>query len=362
MVFRKIVTFILISGVILFSHFFFSIMLSEAEEVTVDITTDTNEDLVMVPGAGGNTQIGDASATNTYATTNDDLHVTGVVEVDGAAYLKSTAIVTSTLTASGAFEASTVQTDTIRNSTTDLALNLATGYGIIGAVTRAAASGAEVAYSLGADVNKTTSGDFSALELNVTDTASPGLLKLTDLQVGGTSIMQAYEDVNSSNYGRLSVGTGSWDGSSSGYFSGSVNGTQIAVNAPSGFSGNILDFQAGGSSKFTVDGSLQGRLGIVGPIIQKNVTIVANDTTPSVSGGNIFVTSANTGATAITDLDDPTIGQVITIIGGSDQNASTIADSGNFNLSGPWTANPDDSLVLFIQADNDYIEIKRTNN
>jgi hypothetical protein len=91
-------------------------------------------------------------------------------------------------------------------------------------------------------------------------------------------------------------------------------------------------------------------------------TIAADDTTPDVSGGSVFVTSANTGATAITDLDSPTAGQVVTICGGSATNSSTIADSGNFNLSAAFTASVDDCLTLYVQADNDYVELSRVNN
>jgi len=90
--------------------------------------------------------------------------------------------------------------------------------------------------------------------------------------------------------------------------------------------------------------------------------IAADDATPDVSEGNIFVTSVNTGATAITDLDNPVIGQIIYIVGGSNTNSSTIADSGNFNLSASWTASLDDVLILLVQADNDYIELGRVNN
>lgn len=99
-----------------------------------------------------------------------------------------------------------------------------------------------------------------------------------------------------------------------------------------------------------------------GMIIQDVVTIAADDTTPDVSGGNIFVTSANTGATAITDLDNPQVGQIIYLIGGSATYSSTIADSGNFALSASWTATVDEVLVLFVQADNDYIELSRSTN
>ena len=89
-------------------------------------------------------------------------------------------------------------------------------------------------------------------------------------------------------------------------------------------------------------------------------TIAADDVTPDVSKANYFVTSANTGATAITDLDLPTVGQEVTICGGSNTNSSTIADSGNFNLDSAWTASLDSCLVLLVQADNDYVELGRS--
>lgn len=49
----------------------------EFDGVPVDITTTTSEDLIIVPGVGGNTQIGDGTGSNSNATSNDDLHVTG---------------------------------------------------------------------------------------------------------------------------------------------------------------------------------------------------------------------------------------------------------------------------------------------
>ena len=105
---------------------------------------------------------------------------------------------------------------------------------------------------------------------------------------------------------------------------------------------------------------LDGAIRWQGPTALLTVTIAADDLTPSVNGGNVFVTSANTGATAISDLDDPTVGQVVTICGGSDTNSSTIADSGNFALNSAFTASLDACIDLWVQADNDYIELGRT--
>lgn len=90
--------------------------------------------------------------------------------------------------------------------------------------------------------------------------------------------------------------------------------------------------------------------------------IAADDATPDVSNGNVFVTSANTLAVEITDLDNPTVGQLIVIIGGSAADSSTITDGGNFALSAGYTATVDEVLILWVQADNDYIELGRSTN
>ncbi len=97
-------------------------------------------------------------------------------------------------------------------------------------------------------------------------------------------------------------------------------------------------------------------------IVNRVRTIPANATTPDVAIGEIFVTSANSGATAITDLTNPRVGANIKIIGGSDTNASTIADSGNFALSASFNGQAKNVLNLFVNADNDYYETGRSIN
>ena len=112
----------------------------------------------------------------------------------------------------------------------------------------------------------------------------------------------------------------------------------------------------------TICPTIEGKWTFNDTIAHEVKTIPDGDTTPDVRDANIFITSSNTAATAITDLDDPTVGSIIIIIGGSDTNSSTIADSGNFVLSASWTASLDDVLCLIVQADNDYVELFRTNN
>jgi hypothetical protein len=146
----------------------------EFNGVPVDITTESGEDLVIVPGTGGNVQIGDGGGTNSNATANDDLHVTGMIEADGASYFDSNATVADTLTASP-----------IVSSGENLVLNPASGYKLTSTVTRNAATEDESCFDLSATVNKETSGNYTMLKLNVTETSAPGIAdKLIDLQVG----------------------------------------------------------------------------------------------------------------------------------------------------------------------------------
>lgn len=57
----------------------------------------------------------------------------------------------------------------------------------------------------------------------------------------------------SANYGLVSFGSGAFDGSTAGFFSGSASGTTIAVNNASGYVGDLLRLQIAGVSKLQVD-------------------------------------------------------------------------------------------------------------
>lgn len=57
----------------------------EFDGVPVDITTVEAEDLVIVPGTGGSTQIG-TGTTNANVAGNNDLYVSGILEADGIIY------------------------------------------------------------------------------------------------------------------------------------------------------------------------------------------------------------------------------------------------------------------------------------
>jgi signal peptide peptidase SppA len=86
----------------------------------------------------------------------------------------------------------------------------------------------------------------------------------------------------------------------------------------------------------------------------------ADDATPSVDGATVFITVANTAATAITKLDDATVGEIYTIHGGSDTNAATIANSGNFSLTAAMTLSLGKWIKLYAMAGGKFVELDRS--
>lgn len=55
------------------------------------------------------------------------------------------------------------------------------------------------------------------------------------------------------NYGTINIGGAPFDGSSSGFFAGNANGTHIAINALSAFTGDFLRFQRAGFDRVQID-------------------------------------------------------------------------------------------------------------
>jgi hypothetical protein len=84
-----------------------------------------------------------------------------------------------------------------------LALQPSAGGSLTSTVTKNAATGDETAFDFAATINKATSGSYTALKINVTETSAPGANdKLIDLQVATATQMSV------SNTGVLNVATG----------------------------------------------------------------------------------------------------------------------------------------------------------
>lgn len=85
----------------------------------------------------------------------------------------------------------------------------------------------------------------------------------------------------------------------------------------------------------------------------------ADETTPSLSGGEVFVTGENTKATAITNFTDAEDGLVYTIYGNGTANASTIANAGKFALTEAMTLSEGKFIKLVKAADGKFYEVER---
>jgi hypothetical protein len=85
---------------------------------------------------------------------------------------------------------------------------------------------------------------------------------------------------------------------------------------------------------------------------------LANDATPSISSGNLWITG---GTTTITNFDDGYIGQTITIIA---EHSITITDGTNIFLNGSanFVMAATDTLTLIQKPDGKWYEIARSDN
>ena len=85
----------------------------------------------------------------------------------------------------------------------------------------------------------------------------------------------------------------------------------------------------------------------------------ADETTPSLQGGSVFVTGENTKATAITNFIDAIAGKTYTVYGSGKDNASTIVTNGNFILTEAITLSTGKFIKLVKADDGKFYEIAR---
>ena len=92
------------------------------------------------------------------------------------------------------------------------------------------------------------------------------------------------------------------------------------------------------------------------------LAFAADDATPSVSGGNIFKTSAdNTAAVNITTLKDTSAGETYKIIYGGGANATTINKTGDFEkISEDWAPTTEGAWIKLVKIDDKFYEAERS--
>lgn len=92
--------------------------------------------------------------------------------------------------------------------------------------------------------------------------------------------------------------------------------------------------------------------------LEDKVTLVADATSADAASGTWFVTQANTGATALTDIENAVAGTIYTLEGGSDTDSTTVASSGNFLLSAAFTAS--EGAILKVRYNGSkFVEVSR---
>jgi hypothetical protein len=158
----------------------------------------------------------------------------------------------------------------------------------------------------------------------------------------------------------------------------SLMSSTLATNAP-----DVVNSVTGGTNQLVFEGAtandFETTVAPADPTADRAVTIpdqsgivmissapanmTADDVTPSMIGSRVWASVANSaGAHALTDLDDPVVGETYMIILGDTTNPISIADGGAvFILTGNWT--PDsvgDNIVLYVAADNLYYEVSRS--
>jgi hypothetical protein len=182
------------------------------------------------------------------------------------------------------------------------------------------------------------------------------------LRSGSDNVFMGYRSAYNDSTGHSNTYIGAFTGYSN--YAGSNN---ICIGDSAGYSetGNRkLYIESSNSATPLIYGEFDNDIvRINGTKVERtDKTIADNDATPDVSASNVWTYAGSANAVTITDLDNPDVGAIYYIIGNSDTYTVTIGDSGNFNLSAQWVGGLDDVLILFVQADNDYIELGRVNN
>ncbi len=92
------------------------------------------------------------------------------------------------------------------------------------------------------------------------DPASPNVFKgnvgIGTMMAPG-ALTVATPPTATANFGAVSIGNGPFDGTSGGFFTGNSSGTELAVNAASGFTGDLMNLETAGVPQFRVTGTGQ---------------------------------------------------------------------------------------------------------
>jgi hypothetical protein len=137
------------------------------------------------------------------------------------------------------------------------------------------------------------------------DCGTHGLQVAGNVGIGGSPVSPLTIPIAptaTANYGTLSVGSGPIDGTTTGKFVGSAAGTQLAINAASGSTADMANWQVAGIRKLEVDSSGSG-------------DFAGSVATDAVLTANLKTCTATTGTpwrAAVSDATAPALGVALT--------------------------------------------------
>ncbi len=207
---------------------------------------------------------------------------------------------TSTSIASLFVRSSTSTTDIfqLQNATSSVVFDVSA----LGVIKSYDGTGANNLFKIDPANNVYAMGDIGGTQNNGTAISINDSTGVQSISLKGTAFA-------TSTTGLVAIGNGNFTGTSTGKFSGSALGTQLAMNTTSTFAGDLVDLQVGGVPKFVVDAS--GDLAIGGNFYSKglswkNQTAIATSTWQGVAYGNgLFVAVASTGSTSTDIMTSP---------------------------------------------------------
>jgi hypothetical protein len=204
---------------------------------------------------------------------------------------------------------------------------------------------AAIAETITLTVTNNTTSCGTTKDITITyDTITPTFEKFISSNIAGELVLSAFvtNQQDSTEYGYT------WSETGSGIQT-DVHGQSIKVNATGTYEIQILNKNTGCNSTESIVISESD--------LTSTDTIADNDATPDVTGATTWTYNGTANSVVITDLDNPIVGKTYRIIGNSDTYTITINDGGNFNLEGNWTGGIDDVIMIYVQADNDYIQV-----
>ncbi len=257
------------------------------------------------------------------------------------------------LTAGTGFVGGVINLDAGPSGTTAGDINIVAGAG-----TGSGAGGALVLS--GGLANTGQSGDINILTSNPSGAGTAGIITIIAANAGSTSAAAG---------GTIAITAGTGDGSAAGGALtitagiGGANGAGAAMTITGGAGGSA---SGNGGDLIIAGGAVNS--GTVGDVVINSDVIhtggqintiasLANDATPSILGGRVWLTG---GTTTITDFDDGVTGQEIVIMA---EHSIIITDGTNIHLDGSASFDMDlgDTLTLMQKVDTYWYEIGRAN-